>query len=166
MDEAALKPITDAPDTAAALDAAATMLARALSASAVPLLEGAATSWAALEQECRRAWQRYPAIRPTGAHGGEADPRAIQLFATLTYVTQAGLYTPAELRERLAESPDARAWVAGEAARIEVLIAVLGHLVRALDSGEIPAAGYGDAVVGVAKRIGAMAVGTRFPVAE
>ena len=115
-------------------------------------------AWAAFQTETRRAWVRFPGIRPAGAHGGEPDPRAIQLFATLTYVERAGFYLPEELSERYAAGDVPGAWVAKEALRVRVLLVLLERLAAGLDDGSVPAMAYADAVLDVAAQVGRIAI--------
>ena len=115
-------------------------------------------AWAAFQTETRRAWVRFPGIRPAGAHGGEPDSRAIQLFATLTYVERAGFYLPEELSERFAAGDVPGAWVAKEALRVRVLLVLLERLAAGLDDGAVASMAYADGVTALAKQVGRIAI--------
>jgi len=112
----------------------------------------AAGAWGAMDAEASRAWQRYPSLQSTGVHGGEADPRAAQLFSTLTYLRGAGFYTPEELATRATESANSARWAAREAVRLQATLVALSSLVAALDSREVEPAAYPEAVSGLAHR--------------
>ena len=80
--------------------------------------------------------------------------RAIELYATLTYLAKAGMYRPDEL-EALQKGDDAaEPWVAREAVRLRVLLVCLERLIDDLDTGAIAPSAYGGAVRELAQRLG------------
>ncbi len=113
-----------------------------------------ADEYALLESDTRAAWMRFPVISGRGAHGGEPDPRALQLFSTLVYAREAGLYTPAEL-ERADFPPE---FQAREQLRLRVLVVLLGALIEELADGRLPAVRFAGEVTDIARHLGRLSI--------
>jgi hypothetical protein len=122
------------------------------------VLAGAKEDWDAFEKLTRDAFARYPELHSTGVHGGDIDPRAMQLLATLTYVQKAGFYSASELLALAERGGAERAWVAREALRLRALVVALRQLVAALDDGTVSHSGYASAVEALARRFAQMRV--------
>lgn len=113
--------------------------------------------WDALVELTRNAWLRYRAGsgRPLGSHGEAPDPRAPELFATPTYLEKAGIYRPAELRERA--TVDA-SWAAREALRLSAMLIAIETLVARLDAGAIEPAAWGTELDAAVQRFGRLTI--------
>ena len=145
------------------LDRAAAFLADAEAVAsgagnAEALFATVAAEWAALEAGTRQAWVRFPKFVVSGAHGNEPDPRAIQLFSTITYLSKAGCYTPAELAQRRDDAEGGAAWAFREAIRLRVLIALLGSPMRALTDEALSPAHYAQAVQQLVQDVGRLPI--------
>jgi hypothetical protein len=132
---------------------------RELSAGTEALLAGASAAAADVTREQALAWQRYPEFRSSGAHGNEPDPRAIQHFATITYVEKSGAYLPDELitRWRRGDLPDS--YVSREAIRVVVLMVAVRAAMDAMASGGLAPGDYAAAVETICQRIGRISLG-------
>lgn len=116
--------------------------------------------WERFAALARDAWSRYPQYQSSGAHGLRQDPRAIELYGTMSYLERAGMYRPSDLAAMLQRRAAPDSWLTRETVRLRALLVCLARLVNDLDSGAISAFGYADAVHDLAKRFGQATVAT------
>ncbi len=121
-------------------------------------IAAAEAAWASMERAASGAFVRYPQFHDVGVHGGDTDPRAMQLLATPAYIERAGMYAPSDLTAMTLDGRASEVWAAREALRLTAFLVVVEGLIAEMDEGRLPATAYADAVAGVAREFGAMTV--------